>query len=223
MCEDFAMRARVRSIVLAVAMLELTTSLALAGPTFYSTRATYNAATTGNTSINFEGIAPDNGFLFEPTPPGITLSGVNFTIDHTNNNGTLFVIGDDFFYTGTSVLSSELSTTGPDNILITLPKAAAAFAVDFGNFAQTPVTFTLSTGDTFTEPTSAFPDFVFLGVVNTAPFTSILISQPINDALNLADFTFGLPVPEPSTLAMGAVSLLAGLVHCWRTRARDRP
>jgi hypothetical protein len=219
------MRATVRRLALAAAVLGPMAGSTQAGTTFFTGRASYNAATTGNTTINFEGIAPPNDSIFEPTPPGITLSGVNFTIDHTNNNSSLFVIGDGFYYAGTSVLSSQFSDTGPDNIVVTLPRASTAFAVDFGTFNQSPVTFTLSTGETFTQPTPAFPGLVFLGVVDTTPFTSVRLSQPIGDALNLADVTFGTSaVPEPSALAMGSLAALTGLGLGWwrRDQARRR-
>ena len=192
----------------------------------FDNRAAFDAATTGRSVIDFEGIAPDEGFQFLPAPPGITLSGVNFTIDRATSNGNLFVIGDNFYYTTNSVLSSSESRLAPisDNVLITLPGAFTAIAVDFGSFlAGRPVTFTPSTGDAFTRTTPSFPNLAFVGVVSDAPITSLTISKPsvvgVDTVLNLDNFTFGQAVSEPSTFALASVGVLTALGFWLRRRS----
>ena len=201
---------KVARVVATASVVLLLAAPARAGLTFYSSLATYNASTLGNTTIGFEGIASDNSFAFQATPPGITLSGINFTINHANNNGNLFVIGQGNYYAGTSVLSSQESTTGPNNLQITLPGAYTSFALNLGSFSSSQFTFSLSTGDTFTEPTPAFPGLGFIGVTSTVAFTSLSISEPIGDVLNIDNFTFGTAaaVSEPASLTL----TVAGLV-----------
>src|SRR5262245_46047664 len=87
------------SVALAVAMTLTTAALAGAATITFTNQAAFAGATSGITftTVDFEGVAPDNSFIFEPTPPGVTLMGANFTIDHsTGNTGNLFVIGDNF-------------------------------------------------------------------------------------------------------------------------------
>ena len=92
------------SAVLATAINVSTALFANAATITYTNQAAFAAATSGIsfTTVDFEGVAADGSFVFEPTPPGVTLMGANFTIDHsTGNTGILFVIGDDFYYTET--------------------------------------------------------------------------------------------------------------------------
>ncbi len=180
---------------------------------FYSSLASYNAASTNNTVIGFEGIAANGAFQSVATPPGITLSGVNFTIDRTNDNGKLFVIGQDYYYTGNSVLSSQQSSTGPNNLLITLPGSYTAFAINFGTFGESTLQFTLSTGATFSEASTSYPDLDFVGVTSTVGITSMTITVPAADVLNVDNFTFGTVkpsgVPEPPAVAMLGIGMVA--------------
>jgi PEP-CTERM motif len=193
----------------------------------YTTPASYAAATTGNTTVNFSGIAPAMGFVSVNVPPGITVGGINFTINQATSNGSLFVVDGAFSNNpwGVPLLDSQFSTQTDENILITLPHAVTAAAFDFGSLVSSPVTFTLSTGETFGATTAGKPNLQFLGVTSSVPFTSIEISQPIGNAVVLEDVTIGtaLAVPEPSTLALFAIGGL-GLLgwRRWRGDARRR-
>ncbi len=149
-------------------------------------------------------------------PPGLTLGGVNFTINTAQSNGTLFVVDGGFpnnlFHV--TLLDSQFSSSISDNILITLPQPVTAAAFDVGSNTNTTFTFTLSTGDTFTSINPGNHNIQFLGLTSTTPFTSIEISQPASSGVNalvLTDFTFGTAIPEPgsfSLLATGGLGLL---------------
>src|SRR5687767_15937470 len=54
----------------------------------YSDLASFNSATTSQSTITFEGLAPVNSFTYYPSPPGLTTGGVTFT----SSADVLFVI-----------------------------------------------------------------------------------------------------------------------------------
>lgn len=205
-----------------VGMLAGVADRARAALTFYSDLASYEAATSGNTLIDFEGIAPDTGFEYFAVPPGIDILGVNFAIDTATSNGNLYVIGRDFYYAGTSVLSSQQSSAQDDNMLITLPGAFTAAAFDIGSFYGQTVTVLTSDGASYLLSSPAYPGFTFTGFTSTAAITSIKISQPIGEAMSLDNFRFGhaAAVPEPSSLVLAGVGGLTSLVGLVRRRKR---
>jgi hypothetical protein len=194
-------------------------SPARGGLTFFSTAPSYNAATTGNTAVNFTGIASANNFVQENVPPGLTVGGVNSTIDTTKSNGSLFVVdagfSNNFFHV--TILDSQFSSTTNDNILITLPHAVTAAAFDFGSNNGSTVTFALSTGDTFTRSTTA-QSIQFVGLTSTLPFTTVEFSQPTGGGLVLQDLVFGTAVPEPGSITLVATSGLVLLGYGLRRR-----
>ena len=65
-----------RTILLGVIGATLAVS-ASAAVSFYSGRASWQAATSSRTDINFDNVAPYPNLI--PMPPGLTLSGVNFS------------------------------------------------------------------------------------------------------------------------------------------------
>ena len=139
------------SAALAAAITLTTAALAGAATITYTNEAAFAAATSGISfsTVDFEGVAADGGFVFEPTPPGVTLMGANFTIDHSGGNGGfLFVIGDDFYYPDNSVLSSQQSTVVANNIVITLPGLETALSLNLGTLeAAESWSWELSNGD----------------------------------------------------------------------------
>jgi hypothetical protein len=182
--------------------------------TTYTDEATFQAATTGLQMIDFEGMVPYYGGLnFDSLP--LTLYGVRFQIDRSaGNNGHLWVYkGLEYLFTN-SVLSSENSTVGDDNVLVTLPTGGVtALGMRFGSFYPTTAVFLLSTGETFTIASLTRPDFGFIGFTSTTPIDWIRISDPAGDSnpLILDDFQFGaaLPVSEPGTPVLLCLGLVA--------------
>jgi hypothetical protein len=197
----------------------------------FDNKENFLAASTGVTTLDFGTVVPPGQFQFFPTPPGLTLSGVNFTIDHPTSNGNLFVLGQGVYYSDVAVLSSQESTTGNNNLFITLPADYTAVGTGFASFGPSTLTFTLSTGDTFTRQTlDFFRGFAsFVGVVSSEPITSVRIDlQRSDDLINIGAFSFGqATVPEPSTIILFPVGLLGIFAYSWRrrlqaTRGRER-
>jgi hypothetical protein len=198
---------------------------AQAGLTVFTDLLSYENATTGNTLIDFEGIAPDNDFVFY-LPPTTTISGVTFSIDTSKSDGGLFVIGKGFsgFYPNTSVLSSENSSTSENNILITLPGSYTAASMNLGSFFGGTAMVTTSNGNTYDVTIPGSTAFAFTGFTSTAPITSISVEYPTaggDPVLNLDNFRFGAAsVPEPSSLALAFCGAFGVGLLVWRRRRR---
>ena len=95
----------------------------------------------------------------------------------------------------------------------------------FASFGPSTLTFTLSTGDTFTRQTLDF--FLgfdsFVGVVSSEPITSVRIDLQRNDDLiNIGDFSYGQATAvEPSTLILFSLGLPGILTYAWRRRLQS--
>ena len=202
-----------------VCLLLLTgNNTAFAALTLYTNRTAWAAAVPNNVTIGFESVAPPIDPQLVPTPPKITLSGVNFNIDHTSNNGSLYVLPISFVYSDNAALSSQASETfvGPQNIVASLPPGTTAVAVDFGDLAPFPgghpVGFSLSTGNSFTRLTTGYGGFygpnwfAFIGMTSDVPISWLRIEYSSGTALNIDNFSYGT-VPEPSV----SVLLLVGI------------
>jgi hypothetical protein len=198
--------------------------------TVYTSPAAWNAAVTGATTVNFEGIAPPGGFVSLSSPPGINVGGINFQIDRGNSNGNLFVVGDGFYYSQ-SALTSQESTTSLNSLLVTLPSPVIAVAADVGsvdvNSTADTLTFNLSDGTSFsvTPQPPGFTTLGFVGVTTSVPIVSVEITSPSNgggNGINMTDFsTASGTVPEIDANVMGsALTLLAGGVLVLRGRRR---
>jgi len=202
---------------------------AQADPTLYTDRAAFNAATTGLQTVTFGGIAPSpTSFTFFATPPGLTLSEVNFNITNARPGDGLNVTGKDFYLAGSGVSYPAdflIPSVSPLNrpttqLKITLPPGGdTAISLDYGSFNGTLFTFTLSNGDTFTTTPVTFGNESFLGITTTSPFTSLTISTTGNDPIVLGDVSFGAAIaPEPSTLALLSLGVAGLAARCWRRR-----
>jgi hypothetical protein len=193
----------------------------------YSDSASFQAATTGLTDVNFNGIAPSGSFVNSAIPPGYTdaATGTNFTFLNSNG-GDINVTSSTYYSTvfPDDFLNSSVSIAGNATELITLPSDVTAVSFYFSTFETTPLVFTLSNGDSFTD--SGVPGFftqAFLGFTDSAAFTSITISAPgsTSNGVLLLDFEFGTAVPEPSSLTLLAVSAsCVALLVGYRRRQR---
>jgi hypothetical protein len=210
--------------VLACGFLAVRTQPARADLVFYGNRASFDAATTGVTTIGFEGIAPVNGFTFFGQPGSLTLSGVTFStgINILNVTSATYYLATGG-PPGYNLGSGDFLLSGaaaPASLHATLPGAFTALAFDLGTFddATSQVTIKLSTGDTFTT-SAPFPTDKFIGLTSTVPFTSVDISITggnRRDTLAIDNFAFGAAeIPEPGTLSLLSLSLV-GMAVTWK-------
>jgi hypothetical protein len=185
----------------------------------FTDKAVFSAAASGLTTIDFNGIAPENS-LVQYTPPVLTLSGVEFT-----GWSRMYVIDPGFYgfsYPGAGFLHVD---RGSSVSVTSLPAGTTAVGTDYGGlFAGGDATFsvTLSTGDIFnfaTDKSIAGGSLAFLGFTSTVPISSLEFRMPNEPTFNAIDnFVFGSAVPEPSTVAMWSVFGLISGILAWRRR-----
>jgi hypothetical protein len=108
-----------------------------------------------------------------------------------------------------------------EDILITFSSPVTAFALNYGTFGGSDLSFTLSNGGTFTEGSTggsdnySTPDFA--GVTAASAFQSVLITTP-PDGIQINNISTGFAVPEPSTGSLFILSLTAFVVAARRFR-----
>jgi hypothetical protein len=178
--------------------------------TLFTNQAAFNAATQGLTTIDFEGLASVNSFIFVPNPPGLTQSGVNFT-----SPNTLFVVdpgyGPGFYDWGSgAVLSAQFGSGTIINAA--LPSGVTAVGSDIFSFDSYASDFVinLSTGDSVTVSSSDYPIRSFVGFTSDVDITSI--SFTATSGLTLIDnFTFGTTASTPEPTSVLGLLALGGL------------
>jgi hypothetical protein len=215
-------------ISLAGIFLSVMPTSAAAGVIVYNDLASFQAATTGLTDVNFNGIAPSGSFVYSPTPPGFTRSGVTFNITNALPGDGLDVTARNYYsptiYPNDFLIPS-FSPRATTVESITLPSGATAVGLDLGTFLGGALTFSFSTGDQYVDSSAAtFGSTSFLGFTSSAPITSLTIGYVnANEALVIDDFQFGAAiVPEPSTVTLAGLGILGWLGYVWRRRRRGK-
>lgn len=185
----------------------------------FTNRDDFNAATTGNSTIDFNGIVPPGGVL--QVTPSFTSDGVTFTalspygqfIIDTGRNALY-----QFANASGGVLSVQGGTTA-EMLNISLGSGFTAIGFDINTFFTNSLSIiaTLSNGDTTTF--NAIPGGGFIGFTTTTPISSLTLANvPTGTAnyFNIDNFTFGTaevepnpnPVPEPTTMLLLGTGLV---------------
>jgi hypothetical protein len=174
--------------------------------TQYGSRADWIAAVGTSTVIDFEGLAqPGNGFGI-PVPPGLTLSGVNFSTA-TPTSGIDFILAGPLSYGPSSVLALYDDSV-PRTLNLVFPNGGSTgIAFDLGKTViSEDVTVMLSTGDSFVVvvPVAPFPGYGFVGFTSSVPVieVSIIESRGGTNVLLLDNVSFGAALPPPPTVTV---------------------
>lgn len=195
--------------ILLVVMAITAQSVSAADITFYGTRSEWNAAVGVNTVIDFEGLEPPGGATGIPVPPGLTLSGVNFSTTMPTTGGD-FILAGPVSYGPSSVLALYDLSGAARTLVINFPGAGfEGIAFDLGRtIIPRNVTIQLSTGDSFVTVAS-FP-LSFVGFTSSAPITQVAITEAAGTNVFLLDnVSFALPVQTPIPGSTTGVPILA--------------
>jgi hypothetical protein len=195
---------------------------AFAGLTTYPDQASWTAAVSGVTTVTIPDVGGFGSQYFGTGDASVTYGGVVFSASSALGNGDLFNVSPEFS-TAPPVVSDQQATSGLENILITFPTPVSAFALNYGTFGGSAVTFTLSNGDTFAQGSTGSGYFVpdFAGATDNS-FTSVLLTSPdyVLNVNNVSYANANATTPEPSFYAALAVGLI-GLAFFQRRRRRN--
>lgn len=190
----------------AIALLATLATPVSAALIVYNTQTTFDAATTPNQTIDFEG---ELNSTFRGG--AYTISGVTFS----DNVSHLFTLDANLY--GPQLASDylNLNSLGTHYIDITAGAGATAFGVDFGTLNQTfGTSLVVTAAVTDISGTSIFnliaptqPTLDFIGFTSTSLITNVRFT---GEFLVLDNLTIGsaASVPEPSILALMGLGLL---------------
>ena len=187
----------------------------------YSNVGTWNSNVTGVSTVTIPDLAPFSYVYYGQGNASVTYSPDTFSQSGTLGNALFFNVGSNYFNGPTAVVSSQQVSVGVENILITFSGSVDAFALNYGTFQGSNVTFTLSNGDTFTQGSTSANGYAvndFAGATDTTPFNSVLVTSP-DYVLNLNNVsTAHSAVPEPSSFALLGLGGLGLAVGAYRRR-----
>jgi hypothetical protein len=196
-----------RFLIAALAGTMLTASAEAA--TFYTDAGAFNAATSGLTTGNFDGLVPvgQSGFYAN----GVTVNGVTFRgpLSFVLSEGpNSLIYPNQSFYSG----QDQVGTAPVPKLITTIsfPEVGAFGMVYGGYFSRgEAVSFTLSDGSLFDAIIpGSFAGTAFFGFTSQQPITSINVRTRDTGlaTFDVLSFSFGqaaVPaVPEPASWAM---------------------
>lgn len=238
---------RVRRLVGSLTIL-LAVCVSAQGATIsvFNTRAGFTAATSGLSTITFEGIVPATAALNFPNP-GLTTSGITFSTSGTGpfGPGVVTVYGATIAAMQSAVLNTgtgAILVWGPPNqpgtafLNAALPAGTTAVGTDF--WAQQPfislVDVTVTAADatsqtvmvnTVNRPTASFIGFTSDVAITSLSFRTIsgqvgLVVDNFTTGQSLSTGTPPPSVPEPTTALLVGVGL-AGIAAAVRRRKAE--
>jgi len=195
----------------------------------YSDRPAFATAMSTSTVIDFSAGLVTSPSTDYSSAAGLTLDGVNFTGPGPSAGVYAMSVQapTDPLRTGWDGDNVVLNGASPVgySILATLPVGTTGVGFDLYTVAGSanpphgqPLRVTLSSGDQFVIQTFDKPTLAFAGFTSDVPLTSVRIESENNRNPQVADFTFGIAIPEPSAAIFALIGLFG--LACGRSRNR---
>jgi hypothetical protein len=197
----------------------------------YTDRATWEAAVTGESTIDFDhvvgGYTPPAPGGFTGYSSGLTISGVTFNnfLDSSTTPFTIYANNAGYAtWNSATVLRAQDYTAGHTNYFrVALPTGGVnAFGVDLMNGSNNLAGYTVVVGaSTWAAPTFASPTRAFFGITSTTAITSVDLQYTSGTPL-LDNFSTATPGAAPAATPDVASLLLcaSGLVLISRVAKR---
>jgi hypothetical protein len=177
--------------------------------TTYTDNATFTAALSSQTLIDFDTLSTGE----DSTAAGLTIGGINFV--GMNNGGYYLATQNNGWNSGTFVylpyFFGPLSYTA-----VTVPSGTTAVGFDLGSQSGTDSFTVTILGATAVVNTATFPAHTFFGVTSDTAFTTFQIQSNIAKTVLMDNFIFGTATtgtvtdPPPSDTPEAATLIMIG-------------
>jgi hypothetical protein len=189
----------------------------------YTSLAAFNAAISGMTTYNFEGIAPANDPVNGWTQgnPNVVVGPVTGPVTFApDSSGTLWVFGDNYYantFGGAAFISAQEGlVNGSNNVTATLAPGVTAIGFSYGpaDAAGEAITVTINGSGSYNLAIPAvFATADFVGFTSDTPITSVAFTEQ-GLGMDIIQFELGTanpavsPAPEPASMLLLGLGLM---------------
>ena len=182
--------------------------------TSYTTRASFAAAAGPTTTENFDEYLVDARFHTVPVDVGdfvISMTGSPDNHDDSNFIDVAPAFSAESDVNGTTNMRVVTDGSPQADLFFTFDAPIVAFGADFRSLNDTLVrTQILVAGNNLVPPVQPNTNtLTFFGFTSTVPFTTVRFSGVRTDVYGIDNVSYA--VPEPTTFALVAPALLAGI------------
>jgi len=204
-----------------IAVLVAMSTVCAQADVIYTNRAAFEAATSPNTTLDFEAQNPNGPGSYTYYESSLTIGDVTYTQPESR----MFVFGQSFYNTyGLTSSYLNQNSSAPSGITVSFANSVQAVGMDLGiqntwNDPSLAVTFTLSNGDVINTTAPLLMNtsntLSFFGFSSDFTFTSVNING-LSEGVAFDNFTYASAtssVPEPATMLLFGLGLvgLAGM------------